>query len=131
MSFPSEIRDRLISQGIAAAKIGISSSFVVPATGEYLVLTETGGTGPYHTHNSGAVPSLVRPSMQLLARAATYVAAMTLARAAYTALLLRDTTLSGTRYLLIEPLQEPFDLGLDANGRAQVAFNIRAEKSPS
>jgi hypothetical protein len=36
-----------------------------------------------------------------------------------------------TRYLRIEALQTPFDLGLDANGRARVGFNIIAYKVPS
>jgi len=36
-----------------------------------------------------------------------------------------------TWYREIDVVQEPFDLGLDANGRAVVAFNVRAIKGPS
>jgi len=35
------------------------------------------------------------------------------------------------RYLSINPLQEPFDLGTDEKGRARVRFNILCEKTES
>lgn len=38
---------------------------------------------------------------------------------------------AGTRYLFLEPLQPPFDMGTDANSRARVTFNVRAIKDPS
>lgn len=37
----------------------------------------------------------------------------------------------GTTYLEIDLIQEPFDMGTDANGRARVGFNIRVVKHPS
>lgn len=36
-----------------------------------------------------------------------------------------------TRILWIKPLQEPFDFGLDAEGRPRWAFNVLAQKDPS
>ena len=36
-----------------------------------------------------------------------------------------------TQYLSIEPVQEPYDNGLDESGRAQCAFNVRAMSRPS
>lgn len=36
-----------------------------------------------------------------------------------------------TRYQQIDAMQTPFDLGLDANNRARVGFNIMARKDPS
>jgi hypothetical protein len=35
----------------------------------------------------------------------------------------------GTWYRRIDPLQEPFDLGVDSDGRVQFAFNFRADKT--
>ena len=35
------------------------------------------------------------------------------------------------QFLLITPLQEPFDLGMDDSGRAMYAFNVLAMKRPS
>ena len=35
------------------------------------------------------------------------------------------------RYLNIDMLQEPLDIGLDPNGRARVVFNIQVKKTPS
>lgn len=37
----------------------------------------------------------------------------------------------GTRYSEIQPMQEPFELGLDATGRPRVVFNLRILKGPS
>lgn len=36
-----------------------------------------------------------------------------------------------TRIQMIRPLQEPFDFGLDAEGRPRWAFNVLASKDPS
>lgn len=36
-----------------------------------------------------------------------------------------------TRILWIKPLQEPFDFGLDSDGRPRWAFNVLAQKDPS
>lgn len=38
---------------------------------------------------------------------------------------------TGTTYLEIDLLQEPFDMGTDTNARARVGFNIRVVKHPS
>jgi hypothetical protein len=37
----------------------------------------------------------------------------------------------GTRYVEIRPIQPPFDMGVDANSRARVVFNLRAHKGSS
>lgn len=131
MGFSDEIKARLVAQGMTASTIFVSSKAKPPATGDYVLLTETGGIGPYRTHNDVS-PSFVRPNMQVIAGSETAAAARALIKAAYDALMgVRNMTLSGTRYLLIDALQEPFDLGPDANTRIRFAFNINTEKEPS
>jgi len=42
-----------------------------------------------------------------------------------------SSTLSGTYYLAIEPLQDPFFLSMDKNYRLSYVFNARCTKEPS
>jgi len=135
VSFSLDVRTRLLAQidssVLNGAQIVYGQKYKYAATGEYITLTETGGTSPYRIHNTGAVPSYRRPGMQIGVRAATFDRAMDLAQASYSAVVLRDTDINGVRYVYIEPDQEPYPVGLDANGRERVAFNIRAMKKPS
>lgn len=39
--------------------------------------------------------------------------------------------MASVQFLNIVPLQEPFDMGLDDAGRAQIVFNVLATKRPS
>ena len=133
MTFLDEIAARLTAQGLGAVgtAIFLSSKAVIPTgAGPYISIVQTGGTAPIYTQNANA-PVSQRPGAQVLVRAASYPAAEATARLAYIALTLRNTTLSGTYYQDLLPTQEPFDLGLDATGRAMVAFNVMATKRPS
>ena len=42
-----------------------------------------------------------------------------------------NQSLSGTRYHAITPLQPPFLMGHDANGRPLIVFNCQVDKEPS
>ena len=42
-----------------------------------------------------------------------------------------NQSVSGTRYHAITPLQPPFLMGHDANGRPLIAFNCQVDKEPS
>ena len=100
--------------------------------GPFLTITETGGIENDRTQNEISPPAWQRPSAQIVARAKNYVDARTLARAAYNSLNgVRNATVSGTLYQMIDAVQEPFDLGLDTKERARIAFNVRAKKNPS
>jgi hypothetical protein len=44
---------------------------------------------------------------------------------------LRNTAVGTSFYLELLPTQEPFDLGKDAVGRSQSAFNVMAVERPS
>lgn len=133
MTFLDEIAARGVAQslGVVGTTIFISSKAVIPTgDGPYTSIIATGGAGARYAQNANT-PFAQRPGAQILVRALAYSVAEALARQWYNALTLRNVTLSGTYYQDLLPTQEPFDLGLDAQGRAQVAFNVMATKRPS
>jgi hypothetical protein len=118
----------------------VSSQKVLPAgAGPFLSLVETGGSTPENTQNSTIVPAYQRPGAQIVVRADSYPDAYAMARAAYNSLVkVRNQFVgsgylspTGTWYRKIRPLQEPFDMGLDADGRPRVTFNVIGDKRPS
>ena len=119
--------------GTFGATIFATSKSVIPkGDGPFLSIRETGGTSPLRTQNSVAVPAYQRPSAQLVARASKPVDAKSMARAAYNALVgVRNRMVNGVYYREINPVQEPFDIGLDAQERIQYAFNVNAVKRPT
>ena len=135
MPFLDEIAAKLVAKGVGVSgtSIFVSSKAVIPTgNGPYLVLIETGGSGPARTQNDTATQ---RPTAQISVRAVAYPTARTMLKAAYDALGgangLWNVMLSGTMYLSITARQEPTDIGLDGAGRPMVAFNIAVEKQPS
>ncbi len=135
MSFPVEIKDRLVAQGVGTfgTNIFIGAKAVIPTgDGPYLSLIETGGSGSAKTQNDTGTQ---RPSMQLVARAITEPLARTMLKAAYDALGgvngLYNTTISGVFYLSITARNDIAETGLDDPGRTMLSFNIDAEKAPS
>lgn len=132
--FLDEIAARLVAQGVGVIGSNIilgSRGFIPMGDGPYLSLTETGGMAPTRIHNKASA-NTQRPTAQVLVRAKNYVAARTMAKNAYTALDgLYETDLSGVRYHSIIARQEPTDIGLDAQDRPMISFNIEAEKQPS
>ncbi len=96
-----------------------------------VAIQEYSGEAPGLVHGTAGV-SEERRRFQLLARAVTLAAAVAKAQAAHALLCqVHNTTLSGTWYVGIYPLQSPFPLGRDENGRARVVCNYRVEKAPS
>ena len=72
--------------GTFGTNIFASSMAAVPiGDGPYLTIITTGGTAPMYNQNT-STPAHQRPSAQLVARAGSYPAARTMARAAYDAL---------------------------------------------
>lgn len=134
MPFLMELAQRLADTevGTIGVNLFLSSKAQIPAgDGPFISLIETGGTAPERTQNTISPPAYQRPRAQVVVRAKTYPVAEATARLAYDALTLRNTELSGTFYRELDPVQEPFDMGLDITGRAQVAFNVAAIKRPS
>ncbi len=127
--------------GVPQTNMFVGTFKVVPSgPGPFLSIIETGGTSPDNTHNAVIKPAYQRPGAQIVCRADTAPAAYAMARAAYNSLV-KTTNLyigsgilnpTGTWYRKIRPLQEPFDIGLDATGnRVRYAFNVLADKRPS
>jgi hypothetical protein len=88
-TFIEELVARLVAKGLGTYGTNIfdSAGVAVPdGEGPYLIITETGGMRPERTHNSIETPAYRRPSASLVFKASTTVAARTMARAAYLAL---------------------------------------------
>ena len=134
MPFLDELAARLVAQGVGVlgSNITLGSKGIIPeGDGPYISLIETGGTEPTRVHNEASAHTQ-RPTAQVLVRAKSYSVARTKAKAAYAALDgVFNTTLSGTYYQSLVARQEPTDIGLDAEARPMIVFNVEAEKSPS
>lgn len=153
MSFLDDMVTRLVAQGVGVLNVNIfpSSSAVVPSPGSfpvsdltkgmgpYLSIGETGGTSPTRVQNA-KLPNTQRPSAQVIVRAGriasvqeAYATARAMAWLAYQALDGNfNVTIGSAFYISVMALQEPTDMGIDVTTmRAQVVFNISAEKSAS
>lgn len=100
--------------------------------GPYLTLIETGGSGPEGTHNDDDRPAFVKPNLQMVARGQSYVAAKAMVQAAYSALYTfgrKSQFVQGVWFRSMAPLQEPFDTGVDGQGRATVTVNFAVVKA--
>ncbi len=132
MSLLDDLAARLVAQGVGTlgTNIFIASKAVIPTgAGPYLSLGGTGGVAPTRIQNK-TTPNTRRPTVQVLVRASTTQAAMTMAEAAYAALDgVFNTTLSGVFYLNIKARQDITDMGLDASGRIQLVFNLNVERA--
>lgn len=104
-------------------------------SGALLSIIETSGSAPERTQNSVIRPAYLRPAAQFMARAFAYEDARALAQAAYNEVVGRrnvwiTSPLSSGWYREINPLQEPFDAGVDDRKMARCAFNVVAVKRP-
>lgn len=136
MPWLNDLVTQLQAEGVGTfnADIFASSKAVPPVLASgfaTIVIIDTGGTDPEKTHNSVILPAYLRPSAQLTARADSYEAADAKARAAYAALVkVRNQFIGATWYKWINPLQEPFDGGVDDRGQIRVWFNVIGNKRP-
>lgn len=142
MGWSTELMFILSGDGVGIPKVDMfrSTAKVLPTgAGPFLSIIETGGTNPDNIHNSVIIPAYQHPGAQIVVRADSYDVAATMARNAYYALAkIRNEFIgsgilsaTGTWYRKIRPLQEPFDFGLDKDGRPRVAFNVLGDKGPS
>ena len=80
-------------------------------------------------HADTNIPADERLSVQVATRAADYATAETLADQAFTALHFRHKTLaSGRRYAWSKANQSPGYIGVDANDRKLIVFNLRLRR---
>lgn len=142
MGFAQELLHILSGDSVGLPKVNMfwSSAKVQPTgPGPWLNIIETGGTTPDHTQNQVIKPAYQQPGAQIVVRADAYPVAYAMARAAYNSLVKTRNqyigsgvvSATGTWYRKIRPLQEPFDLGIDARGQARSAFNVLGDKRPS
>lgn len=123
---------RLVDTGVGVSGTTILAGNApnnVPPAGvdAHLVIHETGGRPPQGTHNEGFTAERL-PSFQIVAKASRYPDAAAKAEQAYDALRLVNTTISGVFFLTMYPLQDPFELPPDPNGKLRVAFNIATHR---
>jgi len=134
MPFLEEIEAKLIADGVGVhgTSIFLGRKAVIPAgDGPFLVLVETGGSGPTRIHNIPGA-STQRPTAQVSVRAKAANVARAMAKAAYDSLDGTFNTVLRTFYQSITARQEPEDLGPEeGTGRARYVFNIEAQKQPS
>jgi len=92
---------------------------------ELIVVRTQGGRAPDLTLD-GVV--FERQSVSLMFRSTDYEDAMARARAAWGNLFLYNLVIGGNRYLMIEPLNNPADVGTDASKRRLVSFTVDLRK---
>ena len=130
-----EIGSYLQSVGVGAVGSTIFKGDLPDEPVACLALLDGPSSMPDFAHGTDG-PNIEYPRFQIIARgtreAGGQIAARQLADNAYVALCrVVNLTLSGTRYLRIEPLQTPFLIGRDANGNVQIGANFEATKVPS
>lgn len=78
----------------------------------------------------GNAPGQVeRPRIQVVSRSVTYVGARDRAQTIWNILQqVTDASLSGVRYLRVQPMSSPFLMGRDENRNVKVVFNCVVEK---
>lgn len=99
-----------------------------------LHVIETSGAGADLIHNT-ITPGYLNPSAQVTAKHEEYQQAFDLAMAAWNACWQIKNQFVGSGevlpwYLWLRPTQQPFDMGVDADGKARVGFNVVARMRP-
>src|SRR6187455_2280813 len=123
-TFPDDLIAQLVDEGVGAAGVNlfISNRSSGPSQSKpYLLITETGGSGPLRVQN---VPGdgYETPSAQILVRGVDYAAVRSMSELAYNALVkVSNQMLNGTWYIDIQGLQKFIDLGLDENSQVRIA----------
>ena len=127
------LAQRLVQKGIGT--LGSTGTIFVGSDADLPILTadkvlvtilETGGERAERTHNGD---SLKHPHFQVTTRHQRYPTAAATAEAAYNALGGDEFGMSNAKigdvfFLVCRPMQEPFGMPSDANGRARVTFNV-------
>lgn len=135
MAFVDDLVTLLEDAGVgylASGTLFISTNSKPPIVASGVVsIVETGGSSPIRTQNSVIKPAYTMPSAQITARAQTPDLARAKAQEAYDAVVgirnsLVTNFISSGWYREINPLQEPFDGGVDDRNQSKFIFNIVA-----
>lgn len=126
-----EVATYLEDQGLGDLGTDLFRWSMPDAPDECVAVYEYAGEQPVRVHDIAAIAQ-EQPRVQIVVRSATASAGRQRAEDIYRRLsLVKNTDLSGTRYLSIEPLQNPFFLERDQNDRPKFVFNCQAVKGLS
>jgi hypothetical protein len=118
--------------GVAGENILIGPGGRIDPEQVTLSVIATGGQNPEGTHNMVDAPAYVRPSAQIVARAAKSIDAENKAQAAWNAMFkVRNRFVNGTWWRQTTMTQEPFPIDPDDRGLFRVAFNFSCVKRQS
>jgi len=119
-SVTEDVAIYLESQGLGTRGTTIFRGYLPPQPVECLGIFATGGAA------AELIGNVDHPSIQILVRASTYDAAEGKAYDVFNAFhALTETVINGSRYLLVEALQDPISLGQDENGYYLFSLNFR------
>lgn len=99
-----------------------------PATPDACVTLQSYLGDPNRAFSDTGVPAIEQHNIQVVARAANQGAAETLAKAAFDAIQFPFKLINGSRYTHCRANQNPAFIGVDANDRPLIAFNVRLTK---
>lgn len=136
--FQDEVAARLVAQGVGVVGTSIfkGSRAAIPEKGSalgdgpFITLREYSGGEALLVHND-QLPHVQRPRCMVTAIGTNYGLVRAKATAAYLALHVWNTMLSGVFYQQLKAIQEPEDMGTDNVGRVKIGFNVEAMKQRS
>ena len=130
MALLEDIRTRLVTASVGVAGTTLFIGRGLPDTPDACVsVQQYAGDAPVDTMGASLdAPKIQRPRVQVVARATTFSAAETKAKAAYAALHNFVGTLNGTRYLRIAALQDVFLMRRDKSNRIICGVNFEVWK---
>jgi hypothetical protein len=119
------LAEHYIAQGVATlAQTSVGTGADLPTgDGPFLVVQGTGGERPELVHNASANRL---PHFQVMVVARSFAIAAAMAESAYQQSTRSHYTFNGVRFIHLRPINEPFGLPKDPNGRNRVAFNVEA-----
>lgn len=129
MALLADIATVLESAGVGTRAVSIFESMDPGQPTARTVLREYAGAPPIDAMGANAA-KVERPRVQVLCCASNYDTAMTTALKAYDALHKKFGTIgsSPTKYLYIEALHSPYDMGLDESDRYYVSCNYEVTR---
>lgn len=135
MSFLDEVAAFLASEGLGTVGTDLFSTEMPATPNACGCVYESGGSAPDMPLGS-STPRFENPTVQVVFRGAPddYTGPRVKAQSAFDAMIgiSADQVLSGTKYLQVLALQQPFPLGgKDGNKRWKIVCNFLIQKEPS
>ncbi len=130
-SMIEELGDYLQTQGVGTLAEDLFLGGLPDEPDAAVAIQEYQGEAPAFAHGTSGV-NIEQRRFQVIGRGLTSTAAGVLAQGANAVLIaVKNRILGGTYYVGIYPLQSPFPLGKDGNGRYRFVCNYRVEKAVS